>query len=306
MVAQMHNIIKFLEKQTAGEMSCLVFGLIGVIGYMDYATGYEVGVTVFYLVPISLAAYFISQRAGIAASLWSVAAWIISDFLTGPSRWLAIQCWDGLARLIFFAVVALSLSALRRAYEIERQAARTDHLTATLNSRSFTDALSAELSRVKRYKHAFTVAYIDIDNFKTVNDRYGHTAGDELLRDVVHILKSQLRQTDVIARMGGDEFALLLPETEAQAAAATMEKVRNVFLSEISRVRGGEFVTLSIGVLTCVNPPSSVHDLIRMADELMYEVKRDGKNAIRHKVVSIRYVTEGLIEPIAEVRSPAS
>lgn len=293
----MHNIIKFFEKQPAGEMSCLVFGLIGMIGYMDYATGYEVGITAFYLVPISLAAYFIGQRAGIAASLFSVATWFICDDLTGPSRWLAIQAWDGLARLIFFGIVALSLSALRRAYEVERQAARTDHLTSTLNSRSFTDALTTELSRVKRYNRAFTVAYLDIDNFKAVNDRYGHAVGDELLRAAVQILKSQLRQTDVIARMGGDEFALLLPETEAQAAAATMEKVRNAFLSDISRVRGGELVSLSIGVLTCVNPPSSVHDLIRMADELMYEAKRSGKNAIRHKVVSIRYVTEAMLEP---------
>ena len=139
-----------------------------------------------------------------------------------------------------------------------------------------------EIGRLQRYKRQFTVAYVDLDNFKTVNDQFGHSKGDELLRIVANTARNQLRDTDVVARLGGDEFALLLPETGQEDARVVIAKIQRSFLSEMRN--NGWPVTLSIGVLTCIEMPGTADELIKMADKLMYSVKNNGKNAISESV----------------------
>ncbi len=119
-----------------------------------------------------------------------------------------------------------------------------DLLTGAVNSRFFHDLATMEIDRSRRYERPFTVVFIDLDNFKTVNDPFGHSAGDRVLRAMVSSARKHLRKTDVLARLGGDEFGLLLYETDEESARIAA----------------------------------------RMADELMYSVKRDGKNAIKHSV----------------------
>ena len=123
---------------------------------------------------------------------------------------------------------------------------------------------------------------MDVDDFKLVNDRHGHSAGDRLLRNVAEAIRKDVREFDLVSRIGGDEFVILMPETGEHAARAVVRRVRRRLL-EVVRAKGWP-VTFSIGVVTWDAPPASVDEMLREADDLMYSAKRGGKNAVRHKV----------------------
>ncbi len=143
-----------------------------------------------------------------------------------------------------------------------------------------------EINRARRYDRPFTVVCIDLDNFKTVNDCFGHSTGDMILRSVARTLQENIRVTDTLARLGGDEFAILLPETGRSVAETILRKVRKINL-DIMR-RHGWPVTLSIGVVTFARPPSTVDETLRKADQLMYAAKNSGKNSIRYEICGVK------------------
>lgn len=160
----------------------------------------------------------------------------------------------------------------------EKELARTDVLTGLANRRSFYESLQMERSRTVRYGRPITLAYVDLDNFKRVNDTLGHSVGDELLVCVASLLRNTLRASDLVGRLGGDEFAVLLPETGAQAAESLLQKLALV-LNDAMRARNWP-VTFSIGAAAFLDNPVPVEEMIRTADELMYSVKKSGKNRI--------------------------
>ncbi|MBI3014821.1 MAG: GGDEF domain-containing protein, partial [Candidatus Tectomicrobia bacterium] len=161
--------------------------------------------------------------------------------------------------------------------------ARTDSLTGVINRRYFFELAQRENSRAHRHKQPFTVMFIDLDNFKDVNDVSGHMTGDALLRLVGETMRKNLRQTDIIARLGGDEFAVLLPETGPEPSVhIVMRKLQENLLQVMEK--NGWPVTFSIGAVTFLRPPSSVDEMIRLPDDLMYSVKGKGKNMIKYAV----------------------
>lgn len=168
--------------------------------------------------------------------------------------------------------------ALQEALERERQRAHTDHLTGASNARHFAEVAQREIDRLQRYHQPFTLCYIDLDNFKGVNDSLGHSVGDQVLCAVTATIASHLRATDLLARLGGDEFALLLPQTEQAGALATMDKLRQEVATRMAA--SGWPVTLSVGLLTCHRAPASVDDLLREVDRLMYSAKGGGKDRV--------------------------
>ncbi|BCR03245.1 hypothetical protein DESUT3_03140 [Desulfuromonas versatilis] len=256
-----------------------------LLGVVDYLTGSEISFAFFYLIPVSFVAWFIGHRWVVFFSISSSVVWWGANFLAGETfSHPLIPWWNTGTRLGFFIVVGLLLARLRQLLEKEREISRTDFLTGALNRRAFYDLSTRELQRARRYRHPFTLAYIDLDNFKQVNDRFGHREGDQLLKVVAQNLAASLRSTDVVARLGGDEFAVLLTETGVASAEATLPKLREGLLAEMARF--GWPVTFSIGVLVCEAPPSSVEEMIRRADDLMYSVKAAGKNAIHYDRVS--------------------
>ncbi len=165
----------------------------------------------------------------------------------------------------------------------ERELSRSDALTGLPNRRAFIEAAETEMARSRRYSHHFSVAYLDLDGFKKVNDTLGHNTGDEVLATVAKILRSNLRTSDTVARLGGDEFAILLPETHPTAAKEVLTKLQK--LLRIAMKAGGWKVDFSIGLASFLEPPVSVDDLIRTADELMYSVKTNGKGALAAAVM---------------------
>jgi diguanylate cyclase (GGDEF)-like protein len=125
---------------------------------------------------------------------------------------------------------------------------------------------------------------MDVDNFKEVNDRYGHSTGDAVLRTVGQTIRATLREVDVIARLGGDEFVILMPETGDSAAEAVVARVRQHVNAVVAR--GGWPISFSIGVVTWTTPPRTVDFMLKRADDAMYAVKNEGKNRVAHLKLS--------------------
>lgn len=273
-----------LEKQNRLFLLLISCALIALVGFIDFRTGYELSFALFYLVPVALVAWYVNVKYGVVISFISAATWQTVNLMAGEVHLnLIAPYWNTTTRLGFFIVVTFLLSRLKIALEREKALSRTDYLTGVANNRSFYETAAMELNRSRRYRHPLTVAYLDLDNFKDVNDSFGHTVGDEALQVVAKTILRHTRATDVVARLGGDEFAVLLPETDYNAARGVISRIHEVLLSEMEKNRWS--VTFSIGVLTYVSPPEEVDELIRVVDNLMYEVKKNGKNRIEYKVV---------------------
>jgi diguanylate cyclase (GGDEF)-like protein len=176
--------------------------------------------------------------------------------------------------LIMVVVVQLYRTLLR-----ERQLARLDPLTLLGNRRFFEQIAHAELNRSRRYARPFALAYLDVDHFKAVNDRYGHAAGDRLLQLVARQLAKGLRKSDVIARIGGDEFAVLLPETPAAGARIAMQKIHDRLNAAVHDA--GFDVSFSTGIIIYDAGAATVPVLLGEADRVMYQVKRNARGAVR-------------------------
>ena len=189
----------------------VAFGLVVAVGTAEALSGFEVSLLLLYAVPVALAAWAVTPRA--AYTLAAVAVTLPTPFaaLAGePIGWAVI--WSVLSNFVLLGIIVMLLTTLRRRLSDEAAFVATDTLTGLLNRGSFIAQLDAELTRAARYGRAFTLAYVDLDNFKAVNDLEGHDAGDELLRRIADALRSSTRQTDVLGRLGGDEFAAVLPE----------------------------------------------------------------------------------------------
>ncbi|WP_448566416.1 GGDEF domain-containing protein [Thalassotalea ganghwensis] len=182
---------------------------------------------------------------------------------------------------VYYFIIKLVL-LFRDAHNQEFDLANLDHLTKLLNLRSFSIELANEILRSIRYEHTFSLSYIDIDNFKRINDTLGHQEGDKLLKTVAEILVSSLRETDVVARLGGDEFAIIFPETDQAAVKNAFTKASNA-LKMIMKENKWD-VSFSVGIVTFKSLPKDIKEAIKIADQLMYTVKSNKKNNIAFQV----------------------
>ncbi len=160
----------------------------------------------------------------------------------------------------------------------ERSLARSDHLTGLANRRAFEELLEMECKRSRRYKRPITLVYMDLDNFKRVNDGHGHQTGDEVLVAVAATLRSNLRATDCVARIGGDEFAILFPETDEDASRIVLRKLDAVLQELLTRTNWP--IGFSFGVAIFPTPLDSLEAMLERADKLMYEAKNSGKGSM--------------------------
>jgi diguanylate cyclase (GGDEF)-like protein len=276
------TILQWIERQPVLITLLSTFLLTILIGFVDYISAHEFGFSIFYILPIFIAAWCIGKRTGIAISFFAAFVWFIADtHITARYSSFLIRYWNGFIRLNFFMITAFLLSTLRNALENEKKMSTTDYLTNIPNSRSFYQSAEHEIQRQQRYNHPFTVVYMDIDNFKTINDHFGHATGDTVLRTVATIIKNTTRAADITARIAGDEFIILLPETDRESARIVIEKIRNNLLNTM---KNNEWpVTFSFGAVTYTEPPDSVNKMIKKADELMYTAKHANKNCIKYQ-----------------------
>ena len=258
------------------------FALVLLMGVLDYLTGYALSFSIFYLLPVMMVSWFVTRRDAFMFSGISAAVWFAADIISGhPYSHVAIPFWNAAVRLGFFLIVAFTITVIKDMLEKEKILARIDFLTGISNNRHFLEMMAGEMNRTGRFGHPFSIAYIDIDNFKQVNDTLGHTAGDKLLCEVATSIKSNIRLIDTVARLGGDEFAVLMPVTGSQNAVTGMTKI---LISLRNMVGENKWpVTFSIGVVTCYDV-CDLDTLLKQADDLMYSVKASGKNRIESAV----------------------
>jgi diguanylate cyclase (GGDEF)-like protein len=252
--------------------------LVPTVAMFDYLAGPEFGLSLFYLFPILVVA-----RLGDWTSAWFTAvlaaiAWMIIDVLSSqPYSTFLAPLWNTFTRLAFFSIALLAMRSYEGRLASAEIRALSDPLTGLPNRQYLRIMLGAARARLQRYDHPLTLAYLDIDDFKKVNDRHGHHAGDLLLRRIAEILTDCTRDVDTVVRLGGDEFLMLLPEARAEEAMPVLERVRHALLGV--RVDSTD-VSMSIGACTFYRPMGSIEEMINEADERMYRVKRSGKNAV--------------------------
>lgn len=177
---------------------------------------------------------------------------------------------DSLDRIVTECVVAY----FDRATAELAEQARRDPLTGLLNHQAFTQGLESELERAKRYERGLTLAFLDVDAFKGINDTYGHPEGDRILRRVAEILRESKRGSDLVGRMGGDEFAVCLIESDLETGGRFMSRVQDLLDEESSAGRLPEQFALSVGLATYPQEGVSADALFRLADERLYDAKR--------------------------------
>lgn len=256
--------------------------LLGFIGLIDYLLGSEFTLSLTYLIPVGFASWYIGTRYGLFLSVASVAVWIFIESATQPYSSVRTYFLYAVARLSFCVGVTLLLGRFKIALSAERTLSRVDYLTGAVNWRSFYESASMEIERCNRYGCSFSIAYLDIDNFKDLNDRFGHTTGDNVLQAIANTIKMNIRKVDTVARLGGDEFIILFPETAEAATSTAIKKIKNAikqhkYLKKFS-------ITVSIGILTCKACPPGVDSTITLADSLMYSAKKRGKNEITQSI----------------------
>jgi len=252
--------------------------LSALVYWANVHTPPEFRLGILYVIPVLLVAW----HDGLAWGSGFAAATALLRFVIGIDQMpadtpLIARLVNELSYLAVVGVAIAGLSQLRRTQAQLQQLATHDPLTNVLNARAFSAELAQELGRNRRYGRPLALIYLDLDDFKKVNDVHGHATGDAVLRLVADATRSAVRQADVVGRLGGDEFGVLMPETEgivAHAAATRLAAgIRTVF-------RGTPSVTASIGVVSVTGSEAGTDELLRKADQAMYEAKRGGKDRV--------------------------
>ena len=203
---------------------------------------------------------------------------------TGREYWIDLSILplhDKDGKLTHFASIQRDITKQKNLERELQILCRTDPLTTAANRRAFEEMLSQEFSRFKRSRKEYALIMIDIDHFKSVNDEYGHSVGDKVLIEVTEKCKDSLRYHDIVARLGGEEFCILLPYTNATQAKQIAERLRGKIesmqiISEGNRIN----VTVSVGLsLVCLDD-SDGHDAMQRADQKLFEAKDLGRNTV--------------------------
>lgn len=254
--------------------------LVVIIGIIDFYTGYQISFSIFYLLPIVWVTWRNGRNQGLIISFFGMIAWLVADLLAEHIYASdLIPYWNAFMRFCVYVFITILISKLKESLEKEKSLARIDHLTQTANPRWFTEELELEKRRAFRYNYPFTLVYIDLDDFKQINDSLGHQIGDRLLREVSEVLQKEIRETDMLSRLGGDEFALLLPRTDRKSAEEVLNRVKTSL--KASMQKSGYLLTFSMGSATFIKTEESVDNLITKADNLMYRSKKSGKDKIK-------------------------
>lgn len=252
--------------------------LLTLVAWVDHVGGLDLHLEAFYLLPVVVVAWICGRLNGWVTAALATVLWTLVDVGGFPVRIRYGRIvWNSAIEMAFFSGVSLLTSFVSRQAHQLQELAREDSLTGVANRRAFFAALSGLVDLAMRRPRVWTLVYIDVDEFKRVNDLLGHRVGDEVLRAVGGSLRTATRRTDVVGRLGGDEFAVLMPETDFRQAETAVRKLQAILDAVMKG--GGWPVTFSIGVTTFLTVPPSPDAALAAADAQMYEVKRGRKAA---------------------------
>jgi diguanylate cyclase (GGDEF)-like protein len=277
-----NKINLFFENKSRAFSAVLSLIFIIITALFDYYTGFELSFSIFYMLPISIATWYNGRNPGMLLSIFSAFVWFMVDHFSGHVYSnAAIPYWNGFVRFGFFILITVLIFEIKILLRRETEFARQDNLTGLLNARFFKDSTQAQMEVAARHKHKIVFGYIDLDNFKKVNDTMGHSEGDRVLKSVGDVLKASIRASDLAGRLGGDEFVVFLPETDHEGAELVFKKIHDR-LAQVMKENKWP-VGFSIGIAIFNNIPGRVDDALQFADNLMYNVKNSGKNNILYE-----------------------
>jgi diguanylate cyclase (GGDEF)-like protein len=249
-----------------------VLALLGSVRVASEAEYYFASLAI---LPVMATTWVFGRRDGLVLSFLAAAMWVVADLSADPGGVPAWLLWtNALTRLLTYALVTVLVAEVRSLLAREREWAMHDGLTGLLNRRAFLELGDAESMRSRRYEHSLAIVFIDLDNFKQLNDTRGHSAGDAALRVTANALHTKLRLSDSVARLGGDEFAIVLPEIDYAAAVDAGRKISAAIRTALADYPP---VTASVGVAWFNRACPRFDTMVAAADRLMYEVKQGGK-----------------------------
>lgn len=262
----------------------ILLGLV-LVGMADSAIDPQIRLFPLYFLPLVAAAWRFGRCGALVFSVLASVCWIVAAYLSG-GHYARGYFWviNVITQLIVFLTISLLVAYLRDALARESEFGHKDALTGLSNRRAFFQRAGDVLALCHRNRRPIALAVLDLDNFKGVNDRHGHEAGDLLLTDVAGAMTAYLRSSDIVARLGGDEFLILLPESDRAATAHTLEKLRAHLEQLPSLAANG--VSASIGAVAYASAPADLSAMVRTADALMYRAKADGRNRVEVQEVA--------------------
>lgn len=264
----------FLAGRSAAGLAMLVAVLVAAVALADHLTGPQLSFSIFYVLPVALASWYAPRGLIVLTCLVATTIWLAVEISSMTYDNTLIPVWNAGVRLGFFAITSALLVALKSALERQRALADVDGLTQVLNRRAFEQRCQYLFHLCERQARTVSIAYLDVDRFKQANDVFGHQLGDQILVEIAATLVRELRNTDLIGRMGGDEFAISLPDAGYSGATFKIQRI----LTRLRRTAAANHwpVDFSIGVVVCRPPLPTLYDVLHRADRLMYRVKDRG------------------------------
>lgn len=279
-----------LSLEKLPRMLLLAIGLAISVGIvlLDVLTDFPAPLAQFYLIPVVSVAWLTRSVAyGVVIAVVTVAAGpierTIERIISGSSGNGALTAVTTLLHFAFYLIVLWLLSLVWRDRDLHEERAITDAKTGVANARAFQNVAASEIERSRRHDHQLSLPCVDVDDFKAVSDRWGHQEGDRILKAIVSTTQGAVRSIDLVARIGGDEFVVLMPETSARAAKPFAQRLMSA-LGAVTTPDGAA-VTCSLGLVTYRRLPDSVEELLSGGDAAMYDAKTAGKNSLRQVVI---------------------
>jgi len=256
-------------------LAVFVFDLMSPLGI---AAGTPYGLVV--LCTLWVKRVYITYVITVLSVLLTILGFYLSAETTGSMNAVIINRILAIIIIVSSAFLVIQRKNADRKIEQLSILSTTDHLTQVKNRLSFDDEIHSEVERSKRYKRPFSLALIDIDNFKKVNDNYGHAQGDYVIKRICNEITVSIRQSDSLYRIGGDEFAIILVETNIDKARIISENIRKQILKTV--VVGSDKITVSIGISSFDynNDKEDEEKLFKRADNALYESKNHGRNRV--------------------------
>jgi diguanylate cyclase (GGDEF)-like protein len=299
----------FYKRETRWKIAVETLAMIVFITWVLWFTGGLASPLLnVYLLVVITAALTLGKAMTLAEVALIGACYLFLDWQVGGKDMAGLAVWGGfaahIAPVVLVAYITTMFSAdIRYGLNRAKLLSETDELTGLYNMRGFVVIASRLFAQAQRYERAASFLMVDSDSLKQVNDRYGHDAGNRLLRHVVRAMQGQLRATDVPARYGGDEFVIMLPDTPARGALEVAERIRSAvesapFATEAERVP----CTVSIGLASFPQHGRSIETLLARADRALYEAKAAGRNRVsQHDAAAERRAP-----PAADAQMPTS
>ena len=281
------HYIQFYRRESRVKITVECAVMIGFITWVVFYSGrIESPLLNLYLLPV-IASSLILGKLVTAVGVVAIAfCYMALSYQTDSNGFSAMTYWGSLlallAPVILVAYITTMLAAdIRYAVEKIKQVSDTDDLTGLYNMRAFSSILQRAFKQSVRHAHPLSIVMVDSDNLKSVNDSHGHEAGNRLLQHVVRCIRDELRGSDVMARFGGDEFVILLPETEGRGAQEMAERIRKSVESSRFDIRGGDAtMTVSIGIASYPEDGGNLEVILDKADKAMYRAKQRGRNQV--------------------------